>query len=57
MTLRKLGRSVFNQNSIDESFADRMRDLIEQLKIQNRYLALMNNEDDPPTRNEDIDLP
>ena len=57
MTLRKLGRAVFDQDSIDELTADRQRETNKLLEILNRFMALMTNEDDPPTRKEDIDLP
>jgi hypothetical protein len=57
MTLRKLGRAVANQDSIDELAADRQRDTNKLLEVLNRFMALMTNEDEPPTRKEDIDLP
>lgn len=57
MTLRKLGRSIVDQSGIDELTADRQRDTNKLLEVLNRFMALMTNEDEPPTRKEDIDLP
>jgi len=57
MTLRKLGRSIAAQDAIDELVADRQRDTNKLLEVLNRFMALMTNEDEPPTRKEDIDLP
>ena len=57
MSLRKLGRSVRDQDIIDELSVDRQRDTNKLLEVLNRFMALMTNEDEPPTRKEDIDLP
>lgn len=56
MSLRKLGTSNKDQVAIDELVADRQRDTNKLLEVLNRFMALMTNEDEPPTREGEIDL-
>lgn len=55
MTIRRLGRLPIKQDEVDTSLIEAIAALKEQLRIQNDYLALMNNTEAPPQRTDTYD--